>query len=493
MKNMNKILTNFENYITESLEVWQTPGAVIGIAKDNKTIYKKAFGVKKLGNKNLVDTQTIFQIGSITKAFTATLIAILVTEKKINWQDKVIDFIPEFCMYDSWVTREFMIEDLFTHRTGLPPSAGLGLLNFGFDQNHLIHSLRYIKPASSFRSAFCYQNIPYLIAGKIIEKITGKSWEQNLAERIFAPLGMKHVFANTSFTTLAKTENVAFLHKIQNKKLVAMPENWPYHSWANSIGAGGSISANVDDTLKWLNLQLGCNTEKILPHEIIRKLHKPIITAENKDLMMLELKEWQETLQYGLGWISSDFKPQRIVYHAGGTLGHTTMAAFIPEEKLSIVILTNNKNLLIFSLLRDFYDRYFEKQHQDWNKILYQEFQNFIATIKIPPKTNMNNIDLRQYTGTYYNEAYQHAVVDLCDEHLVLTLGKNQTKFALEPHNNACFTLNWLNGENAITPTFIDKPDFVTFSCDNFTEIQTMTITLLNDFDGMGTFKKIKM
>jgi CubicO group peptidase (beta-lactamase class C family) len=490
MKNINKILSDFENYIIESMETSQTPGVVIGIAKDNRVIYKKAFGVKKLGAKDPVDTQTIFQIGSITKAFTATLMAILVNEKKINWQDKVINFLPEFQMYDPWVTREFAVEDCFTHRTGLPPAAGLNLLSFGFDQKHLIHSLRYVKPVSSFRSTFCYQNIPYIVAGKIIENITGKSWEQNLQEHILAPLEMKHAYPN--FAALCQKEkNFAFLHKTQNSKQVAIPANWPYHNWANTIGAGGSICANVDDTLKWLNFQLGYNTGKILPHETICELHRPIVTAKNDQLILLKLKEWQETLQYGLGWISSDFKPNRIVYHAGGTLGHTTMAAFIPEN-LSIVILTNNKNLLIFSLLRDFYDRYFGKQHRNWNKILYDVFQKVNAANKIPSKTAANHSDFRRYTGTYYNEAYQNAIIDLENGHLVMTLGKNKTRFALQTWNNTCFALNWSGGKNAVTPTFIDKPDFVTFAYDNFEQVESMTLTLLNELDGLGVFKKVK-
>ena len=153
MNNINKILQDFENYIIGSLETWQTPGLVVGIVKDNEVIYKKTFGVKRAGVKDPIDTQTNFQIGSITKGFTATLMAILAAEKKIKWQDKVIDFLPEFRMYDPWITREFTIEDCFTHRTGLPPAAGLNLLSFGFDQDHLIHSLRYIKPDIEF--SFC--------------------------------------------------------------------------------------------------------------------------------------------------------------------------------------------------------------------------------------------------------------------------------------------------------------------------------------------------
>ena len=489
MQEINKILLDFEGYIRESVAIWQTPGVVIGIAKDNKIIYKKAFGVKRLGSTDQLDTETIFQVGSITKAFTATLMTILVAEKKISWQDKVVDFLPEFRMYDPWVTRELMIEDLFTHRTGLPPAAGMNLLNFGFEQNHLIKCLRYIKPSSSFRSTFCYQNIPYLVAGKIIENITGKTWKENLKERIFTPLDMQHASAGS--TIFSTEQNIAYLHKTQNGKLVSIPSDWCYHRWLDMIGAGASICANVDDVLKWLNLQMGYNTDKILPLKTIRALHKPIVTAENSQLLLLDLDKWHEILQYGLGWISSDFKPHRIVYHAGGTLGHSTMAAFIPEEKLSIVILTNNKNLLVFSLLRDFYDRYFKKTHVHWNKILHDEFQKTKQTIKIPEKTITNCVSLERYIGTYYNDAYQHATIKIDGERLFLILGINETKFTLQPWNNTSFLLEWDGGENAITPTFIDKPDFVTFECDNFERIKSMTITLLNDFDGLGVFNKI--
>ena len=224
---LKKILADFEKYAQQAQKDWQVPGMAIAIVQDDKVIFAKGFGVKKAGGNDKVDQHTIFQIGSTSKAFTAALVAMMVDEKQFAWQDRVVDRLDQFQMFDPWVTREFRVADLMAQHSGLPPYAGDGQAFMGFDRAHIIHSLRYLKPATSFRSQYAYQNSFFLVAAALVEKYTGKSWEDNLKARIFEPLGMSATTAGLEGFQQAK--NVTFLHQKTGDKVEAIPADWPYH------------------------------------------------------------------------------------------------------------------------------------------------------------------------------------------------------------------------------------------------------------------------
>ncbi|TLM98448.1 beta-lactamase family protein, partial [bacterium] len=166
------------------------PGIAVAIVKGDRLIYAKGFGVKKLGCSDPVDENTVFQVGSVTKSFTSALVSMLVEDDQITWKSKVKDHLPNFRLHDPLATREFTVEDLMSQRSGLPPHAGCLLPHLGFNRAHIMNTLRYIKPASSFRSEYAYQNNLFLAAAALIEKKTGMSWEKNLLTRILKPLGM---------------------------------------------------------------------------------------------------------------------------------------------------------------------------------------------------------------------------------------------------------------------------------------------------------------
>ncbi len=170
------------------------PGMAIAIVENGKVILAKGFGVRKLGASELIDGDTIFPTGSTDKAFTVADLAILVDQGKIGWDDKVIDHLPGFQMYDAWVTREMTIRDLLVHRSGLGHGEGdlLFVPRTNLSRAESVKRLRYLKPATSFRSGFDYDNVLYMVAGQLIEEITGKTWETFTAEQIFKPAGMLH-------------------------------------------------------------------------------------------------------------------------------------------------------------------------------------------------------------------------------------------------------------------------------------------------------------
>lgn len=193
---LKAMLADFDQYAAKAMADWKIPGMAVGIVKDGKLIFGKGYGVKTLGGNDPVTENTLFQIGSTSKAFTSTLVAMLVDEGKLKWEDKVVDHAADFRMYDPWVTREFQIVDLMAQRSGMPAYAADTLFSLGFDRAYIKQAIRHIKPVTSFRGHFAYVNNLWLVAAGIVERYTGKTWEQTLKERIFDPLGMSHSSAD---------------------------------------------------------------------------------------------------------------------------------------------------------------------------------------------------------------------------------------------------------------------------------------------------------
>jgi CubicO group peptidase (beta-lactamase class C family) len=202
---------DLDDYVARALKEFEVPGLAVAIVKDGKVEFVKGYGVRKLGEPAPVDEQTLFGIASNTKAFTAAALAILVDEGKISWDDPVIKHLPGFQMYDPFVTREMTVRDLLTHRSGLGLGAG-DLMFFPpttFTRDEIVARLRYIKPATSFRSKYAYDNVLYLVAGQVVAAVSGKSWDDFIKERIFAPLGM--TASNTSVKDLRPVPGFSFI------------------------------------------------------------------------------------------------------------------------------------------------------------------------------------------------------------------------------------------------------------------------------------------
>ena len=237
--------------VTRAMKAFQVPGMAVGIIKDGKLIYAKGYGVRELGKPGQVDADTLFQIGSNTKAFTTAALALLVDEGKLHWDDKVIDHLPQFRMYDPYVTREFTIRDLLTHRSGLGLGAG-DLMFFpatDFSREEIIHGLRYLKPVSGFRSKFAYDNLLYMVAGQIIPAVTGKSWEDFITQRILEPLQMRPCAAN--YGRISDRSDVAAPHVVIKGELQAVPV-----LNMDAVGPAGTINCSINGMAKWLETQL---------------------------------------------------------------------------------------------------------------------------------------------------------------------------------------------------------------------------------------------
>ena len=452
---LKTILAEFDGYVRESMKAWGVPGLAVAVVQNDQIIYTKTFGVRKLGGSARVDAGTIFQIGSATKAFTAALVAMMVDEGRVGWRDKVIDHLPDFRMYDPWVTSQFEIQDLMAQRSGLPDEAGTSLPLFGFGRQAVTDSLQYIKPISSFRSEFAYQNSLFLWAAALVEKLTGKSWEQNLKERIFSPLGMKS--ADATWEEYKKIHNAAVLHRWKNDEtlgeVVPLSENWPYHDWLTTIGPAGSISANIDDMAQWLRLQLN---QGIYEGKTLISPEALAYTQTPQTIIQAGLTG--EQLYYCLGWVYNTYSPYPIVWHNGATLGAKSIVSMVPQAKVGLVVLTNlTGNNLPEALQKKFYDLYFGNPAVDWNKV---ELDRVRAAAEktgrpLPSPKALPPRSLELYTGLYKNHLCGLVRVEEKYGRLSLIVGPRNVDIPLTVWDGDTFA--------AALPEYSDQVGFVKF------------------------------
>ncbi len=434
-KETEKILVDLEQYARQLRQEWGTPGMAIAVVKDGETVYAKGFGVKELGGSDLVDTETIFQIGSTSKAFTGVLVGMMKDEEKFSWKDKVIDHLPDFRMYDSWVTAQFMIEDLMAQRSGMASYAGDIQSELGFDRNHIIRSIRYMKPASSFRSEFAYVNNLLLVAAKLVEKYTGKSWQENVGERIFEPLGMN----NTSATSdaLMQAENRVSLHSRDNGKVVSVPMDSQSFS-CYVYGPAGGVNSNVIDMAKWLKFHINrgtLNGKRLIKEETLDFMQTPKTIA---DYVFIEGKSY-----YCEAWVYTEYDPYPIIWHNGETSGNKTMLAFMPEAGIGIIVLSNMTDCKMpEAIAHRFFDLYFNNTLRDLNKewlAKTKKKDEQEASSKKQPSSIMPAMSYENYIGTYQNPAYGDIEVILADKNLYMTMGPAKIKISLTHYNRDTF------------------------------------------------------
>src|SRR5262245_33407744 len=239
-----------DTYTRKALAEWSAPGVALAVVQDDKVLLAKGYGVRAAGKPDALDEHTHLALASCSKAFTTAAIAILVDEGKVRWDDKVSKFLPAFQLYDPYVTRELTVRDLLCHRSGLTTFGGdLLWYNTTFDRAEVLRRLRFLKPTTSFRSTFGYQNNLVLAAGEVVAVASGKSWDEFVKERIFTPLGMNAV---TSAKAIAPTADAAMPHTLRDDKPIAAPR---YNS--DNVGPAVSVHAGAVDMARWLRLQLG--------------------------------------------------------------------------------------------------------------------------------------------------------------------------------------------------------------------------------------------
>jgi CubicO group peptidase (beta-lactamase class C family) len=358
---------DLDAYIARDMKTFDVPGIAIAIVKDGKVVFAKGYGVRKLGDATPVDENTLFGIGSNTKAFTSAALASLVDEGKISWDDKVHERLKGFQMYDPYVSHEMTIRDLLTHRSGM--GLGEGDLLFWphttFTREDIIYRLRFMKPASSFRSHYAYDNLMYIAAGQIIPAVTGKSWEDYIREKILQPLGMKTT--NLSIATFKSGDNYASPHSKVDGKLQTIP-----FQDLDNAGPAGAINSSVAEMAKWITLQLNRGKfpgreERLFSEAQSREMWTAQtltpISAEPSPIGVLR----PQFAAYALGWGIRDYHGRKLVGHTGGVSGFVSRVILVPEESLGMVILTNAEQGGAFdSIMYHVLDSYFGLPSMDW-------------------------------------------------------------------------------------------------------------------------------
>lgn len=329
-------LKALDKYYEKMVKDWDIPGVSIGIVKDGELVFSGNYGVLEEGKKDKPNNQTLYAIASNSKAFTSAIIGMLVQEGKLDWNDKVTEYLPYFEVYDRWVTDHVTIRDLLSHRVGLGTFSGDNIwYKSDLTTEEIVKRIKYVPQAFDFRAGYGYSNLMYIAAGDIIEKVTGKTWGENVKERIFDPLGMDRSI--TSLKDLDKMGNYSTPHAREDNKNYSIP----WVNWENVASTGGIITS-IEDISKWMifNLNNGeHNGENLLSARTRNMVWTP---HNNFTIDHTSPNDFGRHFSgYGLGWGVSDYHGRMRVGHTGGYDGFITALNLIPEENLGVVVLTN--------------------------------------------------------------------------------------------------------------------------------------------------------
>lgn len=452
-----------DEYVLQVMDTWQLPGAAVAISVDNKVVFMKSYGVKELrpadgvgfagvkydeckftqaGVKPVVNkpgepvnTSSLFQIASVSKSFTATVMAQLVNEGKFKWTDTVKKLLPDFRMFpgDDYVTNNMLVRDALLHSTGLVDEAGTYFGNLGYDRDETYTMLGLLKPGFSFRSGYDYNNITFVVCSKLIEKYTGKSWEENIRERVFKPLGMTSSTMNADGFAAAKD--------------VVTPHDWTYSgdgkatvlplygdeqalNWLTVIGPAGSLCSTVEDLIKYA--QFHCNngyvvnrdeagkvvdTTFIMPRKAMLPLHRGY-TVTSQDSTMMRL--------YGMCWFIEQNNRYKLYFHTGTSWGVTAICYFVPELKLAGCVLLNcevgaNPRYAIMRRVIDLV-RGEKEPLRDYSTEYWKDYTSYrdkvIAEQKAKPKPEIlpEVADKSIFAGTYTKEAPFGDIIITCEK-----------------------------------------------------------------------------
>lgn len=442
-------LQGLDEYVQAALEAWEVPGLAIAVVKDDVVIYEKGFGMADVGAGSPVDEHTQFAIASNSKAFTATAIGLLVEEGKLDWDDPVLSYLPGFQLYDPVATRKLTIRDLLCHRAGLGTWGG-DLTWFGTDlsREEILERIRYQEPVYDFRTGYRYNNLMFLLAGQVVAKVSGQSWDDFVKTRFFAPLGMTR-----SITALAEMDNFANVSKAYTRHLGENHEI-PYRK-VDGVGPAASIQSTVHDLAQWVRMQLDSGRyegRRIVSPETLEETRKPH-NLLNVSAGAKRMNPHTHFSAYGLGWVLFDYHGRKVVTHSGGMDGMYSRVGMIPEENLGVIVLTNRDNhSLMNALVFEVYDRLMGLEKKDWSEL-------YLAGVK---KGEEKGIQLREtlelqlnrdrslareaaeYTGTYYDPVYGQAKVSLREAELILTLEHHEGMEAvLKPWKGDTFIADW--------------------------------------------------
>lgn len=413
---------SLDQYILRAMSDWQIPGMAVGIVKDGKIITLKGFGYLSQERKVPVNEQSLFMIGSNTKAFTATALALLDDEQKCSLNDKVIKWLPQFKMKDPWINKEINLIDLLCHRIGLESYQG-DFIYWASDltAKQVMEKFGKLSPSYGFRSKYGYTNAAFLIAGECINKISGIPWNVFLKNRIYDPLQMNRTQALSM--DFPKQTNISAAHTMRNDSLIEIPIGN-----IDNLNAAGSMGSSVSDMCHWLLCQLDSGRyegKQVIPFRAIERTRTP------QSIVGISKRPFNRShfALYGLGWRLSDYEGKEIIAHAGAVDGFHSSVSLLPEIGLGIVILTNTDSNDFYEALKwDIIDAYLNLPSRNYNLVYLKaallakskelaEIESWRDSVNQKPAPSLK---LQKYTGTYHNEVYGYIQIAIDEEKLIL-------------------------------------------------------------------------
>jgi CubicO group peptidase (beta-lactamase class C family) len=438
-----------DKYIEASRNAWKVPGMAVTVVQDDKIIFAKGYGVRELGKDAKVDTETLFGCMSTTKAMTAVAIGMLVDEGKLTWDDKVVKYLPAFRIADPYVTNELRVRDLLTHNTGVGNADFLWGFTPEIGSDEIVRRMQFATQEYSLRGGFVYQNIMYLVAGKVIEKVSGLSWERFMNERLFAPLGMKNTFPTYEYNR--KYENRSSAHFEIIGKIRPIPEDS-----ADPVAPAGAVWSTADDIGKWVNFMLGnttVNGKQLLKPETYAELLRPQVVIPPSGgfypTAALTKPHWTT---YGLGWFQHDYRGEMVSFHTGSLDGRTAIIGLIPDKKIGVYVFGNLDHAEVrHALMYKVFDLFaFGDNSRDWStdfKALYdglkKKADKAVEDAKAKRKTDTKpSLPLGAYAGKYADPFFGEMTVELADGKLRLIVGK-EINATLDHWQFDTFSTNW--------------------------------------------------
>lgn len=397
-----------DKYFEKTAKEWNIPGMSVGIVKDGKIVFSKGYGVMEVGKTGKPDGNTLYAIASNTKAFTSFMIAQLVEEGKLNWDDPVQKYLPYFELYDSYSSRETTIKDLLCHRVGLGTFSGdVMWYKSDMTSEEIIRKMKGLEPAFKFRDGYGYSNLMYITAGELIKTVTGKTWGENVQTRILNPIGMDRTVY--SLSKLNEKGNFAMPHAFENEKNIPIP----YVDWEEYAALGGIISS-VNDIGKWmiLNMNHGITGADTLisaaSRNMLWKMHNSYTVNHTKaDDFNTHFRG------YGLGWGLADFHGRLRVSHGGGYDGMISAVNMIPDEKLGVVVLTNGMNAPTSAVTYYALNALLGEKEKDWSAEMLEQNKKRAGDDKRIPereaarvKGTKPSLPLEKYAGKYQSAIY---------------------------------------------------------------------------------------
>ena len=418
----------FNAYVTKAMQTWQVPGLSIAIVRNDSVIYARGFGVVGARSATPVNERTLFEIGSSTKAFTATLVAMLVGEGKMHFDDRLTTYLPDFRMYDPVANEQVTIRDALTHRSGIARGE-FAWLGAGISRDEVLHRVRFLKPESPFRSRYSYQNMMFLAAGQAAAHAAGSTWDDLVRQRLFEPLGMTSTV--TTYRGMATT-NVAIPNGLDHDTVFAKP---PFD--ADNIAPAGAIISSAADMAQWLRFQLNdgvVNGKRLVASAALRETHTPqiLMSAGGERPFGGDSASVKRFSSYGMGWMVEDYRDHLSWQHGGNTLGMTAAVGMLPEKKVGVVVLSNMQGAQLPALLEQYvFDRELGAPMRDWSAEAYRRYlqqrrrADSAQTVELAGHATGAEpaMPLAAFVGTYADSLYGELTVSTVGGRLELARG----------------------------------------------------------------------